>query len=119
MSEEPMEQKRARAAVQQRSWRNRRLIAERLRWPAGALATCEMLDRRIRAWTFSWAPASKYTGFERAAGFFAYRLEDDARVFGEDVAALLAGINAEPPPHEYIAPPGKCRCRRCDWWQEA
>lgn len=55
----------------QLAWRNRRILADRLGWPAGALAACEALDRRFPGWHTSWAPANTAAGFEAPAGYWA------------------------------------------------
>ncbi|GLW29450.1 hypothetical protein [Actinoplanes regularis] len=42
------------------AWRNRRLIAERLRWPAGSLEDCERIELAHPGWTVHWLPAGIY-----------------------------------------------------------
>lgn len=45
-------------ATQELQWRNRRVIAERLRWPAGVLEICERLDRLHPPWHVDWEDAN-------------------------------------------------------------
>lgn len=53
---------------------NRRHTARR--WPDGALATCEQLEREHRPWHVTWMQANPIRGWQRLAGFAATR--DDA-----------------------------------------
>jgi hypothetical protein len=53
------------------AWRNRRLTAERLNWPEGALNACEELERTFGRWSFSWRHANTIPGFERPEGYYA------------------------------------------------
>lgn len=94
------------------AWRNRRVLARRGGWPAGALAECERLDREYPAWSFHWLTENRLKGWEHPAGFSARRLSgylvggDEMRrapednvlrkphVFGPDVPALLDRIAA-------------------------
>ncbi|BCJ45296.1 hypothetical protein GCM10010168_85650 [Actinoplanes ianthinogenes] len=94
------------------SWRNRRVMARRTGWPAGALAECERLDREHPGWSFGWLPENRTRGWERPAGFAANRRdwslvgadelrrdpEDGVRrrpyVFGPSVAELEQRIAA-------------------------
>lgn len=97
------------------SWRNRRIIARRTGWPAGALAECERLDVEHPGWTVCWLPVNRRPGWERSAGFAAHLLagwlvgsnelrrepEDGVPrmpwVFGPDVVTLerkIAAVNA-------------------------
>lgn len=79
-------------------WRNRRIIARRTGWPAGALAECERLDQEHPGWAFWWLPENRYPGWERPAGFSARQQRDSSvfgpSVFGPDVDALLEKIGA-------------------------
>lgn len=94
-------------------WRNRRLIARRTGWPAGALAECERLDAALPDWSVWWLPETRWPDWLRPAGFAAFReggpglvggdelrrgREDHVRrrprVWGPDVAQLLARIAA-------------------------
>jgi len=79
------------------SWRNRRIIAERMRWPAGALEACEEIERTHPGWSPSWHDANIYPGFEAPAGYYALRLErnrGEGPAYGVDAAALTAAIEA-------------------------
>lgn len=51
--------------------RNVRLMAERAKWPAGALEACERLEDAYPGWTLWWARANTVKGFERPEGFIA------------------------------------------------
>lgn len=77
-------------------WRNRRLLAERLGWPAGALRVCEVLQRRYPGWHTTWLPASTAPGFEFPAGFYATDERGCGRrhlwAYGATPAALAADI---------------------------
>jgi hypothetical protein len=53
------------------AWRNRRVLAERLNWPAGALEACERLELEHSDLSFSWRAANTVKGFERPEGFYA------------------------------------------------
>lgn len=53
------------------AWNNRRVLAERLKWPAGALETCEEIERKYPGWSLFWMSENKAMGFERVAGFSA------------------------------------------------
>lgn len=89
------------------AWRNRRLMAQRLPYPAGALELCEQFDRDHPWWSTSWMPPNLVKGWERPAGFGARRTDhvrlrrcDDFRrgepddvprqpwAFGETITAL-------------------------------
>lgn len=56
--------------------RNRRLIAERMGWPAGALDECLRLERERPDYEVAWFPEWKTPGFERPAGFYAWSVGD-------------------------------------------
>lgn len=62
--------------------RNRRTLARRSGWPAGALAECERLDLAYPGWTFAWLHANHDPEWARPAGFGARRLE--GRLAGGD-----------------------------------
>jgi hypothetical protein len=49
--------------------RNQRVLAGRLRWPAGALEACWTLEDRHDGWHVSWLAENTTPGFERPAGF--------------------------------------------------
>lgn len=91
-------------------WRNRRVLARRGGWPAGALAECERLDVEYPGWHFWWLTENVFPGWERPAGFAAHlptaclvgadelrRLPEDGVerepwVFGPDVATVVRKI---------------------------
>jgi hypothetical protein len=52
--------------------RGRRLIAERINWPAGAAVACEELEARRPGWTVVWFHRNTAPGFEREPGFYAW-----------------------------------------------
>ncbi|MCY1141395.1 hypothetical protein OWR29_25635 [Actinoplanes sp. Pm04-4] len=56
--------------------RNRRVLAERLRWPAGALEECLRVEKDRPGYNVSWFREWTVPGFERAEGFYAWRTED-------------------------------------------
>jgi hypothetical protein len=49
--------------------RNRRALAERLRWPDGALEECERLARDHPRWWVVWDRGCTTPGWERPAGY--------------------------------------------------
>jgi hypothetical protein len=49
--------------------RNQKILAERLGWPAGALAACWDLENRHPGWHVDWLSENTSPGFERPAGF--------------------------------------------------
>jgi hypothetical protein len=69
------------------AWRNRRIIAARIGWPAGALEACEAVEKARPDWDPYWRD-----------GFYATRRGPRTRgeqpVYGADAAALLAAIEA-------------------------
>lgn len=92
--------------------RNRRSLAERQHWPAGAIDRCVRLERRHPGWSVWWLPACTNPGWERPAGYTASwggewlpggdtmrRAPEDGvarkpRVFAVTVAALEGRIAA-------------------------
>lgn len=82
-----------------RGARNRRLLAERLGWPAGALEACEDVERRFPGWAVFWCRPSACPGFERPAGFWA--VHDGVRrleVFTPDAGELAEALEFTPLP---------------------
>lgn len=88
--------------------RNRRVMAKRLRWPAGAVETCERLERKHPGWCVSWMAAWPVKGFQRRGGFYAWRAEDCPLVkdgqggyvkrrelYGADAAAITRKMAAK------------------------
>ncbi|GGL21584.1 hypothetical protein [Mangrovihabitans endophyticus] len=75
--------------------RNRRLIAERLHWPDGALEACERIDRCHPGWMSTWAPGGGVEWVER--GFYAQprlaRRSDPRWLFGATPLELLAALD--------------------------
>jgi hypothetical protein len=78
------------------AWRNRRTIAERTGWPAGAVDACEQIEAAHPTWDVGWRPANTIRGFEAPAGFYAtYRgTWASARAYGADPATVTAAIEA-------------------------
>lgn len=58
--------------------RNRRLIAERLDWEAGAVEECERMEREFPGFDVAWfaESVSEDPAFNRPAGFYAWRTGD-------------------------------------------
>lgn len=83
--------------------RNRKVLAERLRWPDGALQACAELEGRHPGWHVSWMMANPHRGFERPAGFLATGESADgmhsAEVFGATVEELEPLMDI--PDHEF------------------
>jgi hypothetical protein len=52
--------------------RNRRIVAERVGWPDGAVEACERLEREYRGWDVRWLDDWFVKGFERQAGYYAW-----------------------------------------------
>lgn len=69
-------------AQQQLAARNREILAERMGWPSGTLATCIGLERKHPGWRVDWLGANDSKGFERPAGFVASR--EDVTLYGAD-----------------------------------
>lgn len=77
--------------------RNRRLIAERLNWPAGAVEACEAVESAYPAWNPSYHAADVVAGVERPAGYYAAPVGAVFRytfVYGADIVALLTAIRS-------------------------
>jgi hypothetical protein len=71
---------------------NRRVLAERCRWPAGTLQACEEFDVRHPGWFVMWSPANTTVGWEHPAGYTAMRFDSPGRdgIFRWNIAALDA-----------------------------
>jgi hypothetical protein len=72
-------------------WRNRRVLAERLRWPAGILDDCERIEQEHPSWGINWY-ADKPRGFtarhrQRRRYYFAAAGETEADLIA-DMARL-------------------------------
>jgi hypothetical protein len=81
--------------------RNLRLMAERLRWPAGALDTCFTIEDAYPDWSAFWNEENTRPGFEYSACFSAIRHVPGARdftVYAPDEKALREEIEQAPPP---------------------
>lgn len=84
------------------SRRNRVILAERLRWPDGALKACSALEDAHPGWRVWWMAENTTPGFERPAGFHAefkhpfHRTEVTAPTV-EAIEALLVDV----PDHEW------------------
>jgi hypothetical protein len=78
------------------AWQNRRLIAERSKWPKGALAACEEIGLAHPLWHVSYLAENKTRGFERPAGFYADRPwsidREEVHVYGATAGELAAEI---------------------------
>jgi hypothetical protein len=91
------------------SRRNRAILAERLRWPDGALQACADLEDAHPGWHVSWLAENITPGFERPAGFHASYSHERHR--GEAFAATageLESLLIEVPEHDYSV-------NGCDW----
>jgi hypothetical protein len=76
---------------------NLRLIAERLRWPEGALETCLQLEEEFPAWDFTWATLrSAFAAWSRTSG-------TGRTLYRRTPAAIRAAI--ETAPHLYWRSP--------------
>lgn len=92
--------------------RNRQILAERLRWPDGALQACAELESRHPGWHVSWMTENVTPGWERLAGFSASR-ETGAHGIKElkafaPTAQELEPLLIEVPKHDWSA-------RGCAW----
>jgi hypothetical protein len=72
------------------AWRNRRILAERLGWPAGALEECERIERERPGWSPWWQPANAWAG--KAAGYYARRPGESGPRFPEPYGATPAEL---------------------------
>lgn len=85
--------------------RNQVILAERLHWPDGALRACWELENRFPGWHVSWMRDWPVEGFERTAGFYAWRADHRPLVktgmggyvrrrelYGADAAAIAAEL---------------------------
>ncbi len=75
------------------AWNNRRVLAERLRWPLGALQECEWLERDHPEWTACWRHACAWSG--KPAGYYARRHNEDGRRYPEPYGATPQELVAE------------------------
>lgn len=84
----------------QMMWNNRRLLAERMGWPRGALEECERLDSEHAGWIVYWQDVSS----RHPAAYVATRIGSDVKVCASTAAAVAAAMQAAP---DHAA----------DWWQ--
>jgi hypothetical protein len=74
---------------------NRRVMAERIGWPDGALEACDKLEAAYPDWIVGWQRESTITGFARPAGFYASRWSrryNEPSAYGEDPLDLAVAI---------------------------
>jgi hypothetical protein len=83
--------------------RNMRLIAERTRWPDGALRTCMELMARFPTWHVAWMPECTTPGFEQPAGFWAIHdgTYHQVEILEADPERMAQRMAQGPPPHDY------------------
>lgn len=76
--------------------RNRRILAERLGWPDGAVEACESVDDEHPGWHTTWAAGND----QRArTGYYATRRGDRGSwVYGATTDELAAAIGGYPTP---------------------
>lgn len=72
------------------AWRNRRLIAERLGWPVGALQECEWVEREHPGWSPWWQDANEWAG--KPAGYYARRPGQSGPRYPEPYGATPAEL---------------------------
>lgn len=119
-AEGPMPLRRRRRSLTERgpdlAGRNRRVIAERTGWPAGALEACEQLAAEFPGRAVDWFPEWRIAtpGFDRDEGFYAWWRGDDPgywlpgsgpgrgvyvrrpEVYGADAEALRRALTTRP-----------------------
>lgn len=86
-----------------RERRNQAIIAERTRWPEGALQKCWDLENRFPGWHVSYLHENLIKGFERPAGWWAVldSGRHQADIFRTDLAELAEVMASVPPEHDY------------------
>lgn len=78
---------------------NRKILAQRQgEWPPGAVHECERLDRIYPEWRTSWMPGCDWN--QRPAGYYAWRRNQEIRVYGATPDELEKAIEGAPPPWE-------------------
>jgi hypothetical protein len=82
---------------------SQKILAERQRWPDGALQACWDLELRHPRWRVSWLAENTIRGFERPAGYWAILSNSlhSAEVFREDLAELEQVMESVPEEHDY------------------
>lgn len=92
---------------------NRRLLAERQGWPAGALEACEGLDRKHSGWSVWWRAECTVPGLEHPAGYVADRLDaGNVIVCGATVEELEDAMLAAPVTQDHWRRRDRCCARR-------
>jgi hypothetical protein len=86
---------------------NRRILAERLGWPGGAVVICQLIDHWCPGWHSSYWHANPWTG--RPAGWFAFHDDAAAReehLYGATPQDLRKAIAAHKCPNRWQWEPG-------------
>lgn len=76
---------------------NRRVIAERIGWPDGAVEACDWIEQAYPEWIPGWQHESKIRGFERPEGYYATRQgghSGEPDLYGATAEDLAAAIEA-------------------------
>ena len=84
------------------AWKNRRTLAERLGWPAGALEACEEVEQEHPEWHISYSSGGGRTWSR--AGFYAKRKaawRPEPAPYGANTDELVAAIQAWQAPPTY------------------
>ena len=85
--------------------RNRRILAERLHWPDGAIQACEQIESESPAWRTTWAQGGDLTWTK--PGFYAHRRQwhiNDKKprwVYGATPDELRHAISDQEPPDRW------------------
>lgn len=82
--------------------RNRRLIAERLDWPDGAVQECEAVEAERPDWAVTWAAGGGLTWIR--PGFYAHRLRwsREPWLYAATAGELRKRIDAQSPPDDLL-----------------
>ena len=78
---------------------NRRVMAERLGWPDGAVETCDWLQDAYPDWISGWQAEQAIPGFEKPAGYYAsrwHRRSNEPAAYGADMLDLAVAIETWP-----------------------
>jgi predicted DNA-binding transcriptional regulator AlpA len=84
------------------AWDNRRILAERLNWPNGALETCEQVEQESPEWHITYSAGGNRTW--NKAGFYAQRKaawRPEPALYGASASELEAAIAEWQPPSTY------------------
>lgn len=90
------------------AWRNRRVIAERMHWPDGAVEDCEAVERQHPSWWPWWHEGGTLWRPKRGLYARPWRVNrDDKALFGETPEELSHAIEAWVPPNPWriLRPP--------------